>query len=274
MTKPITINLTLDELKTLDKFVELNDETRPLFDKIRSAYPESKVTFENHGDFDVVSYHDPENSGDETYWRITQPNSFSWWRRYTIPQRLDMVQNKEKEQELEKLYQEQLEREMIKRNLKTSLQEPEQVNTFAPKELEELIREGKEWCEEHPNESVEDYLTPHTPEKTEQLLREAFQKAQQTEEWKETQRKIDGKNPPKFLKFELGENLTDLIYDWWEDIFTKNSNDDMENCIGRLVYWIEEWLPKEQSANSQNVDVEFLVEGFNDAIKKIKSKLR
>jgi hypothetical protein len=122
---------------------------------------------------------------------------------------------------------------------------------------------------------VEDYLKPHTPEQTEKLLREAFQKVQQTEEWKETQRKIDSKNPPKFLKFELGQSLTDLIYDWWEDVFTKNSNDDIENCIGRLVYWIEEWLPKEQSAaGSQNVDVEFLVDGFNDCLKKIKSKLR
>jgi hypothetical protein len=101
--------------------------------------------------------------------------------------------------------------------------------------------------------------TPQTPDKIEENLREAFQKVQQTEEWKETQRKIDSKNPPKFLKFELGQSLTDLIYDWWEDVFTKNSNDDIENCIGRLVYWIEEWLPKEQSAaGSQNVDVEFL----------------
>ena len=127
---------------------------------------------------------------------------------------------------------------------------------------------------EEPDESVEEYLKPHTPEKTEQLLREAFQKVQQTEEWKETQRKIDGKNPLEFLKFELGQSLTDLIYDWWEDVFTKNSNDDIENCIGRLVYWIEEWLPKEQNASgAQNAYVECSVEGFNDAIKKIKSKI-
>jgi len=123
--------------------------------------------------------------------------------------------------------------------------------------------------------------TPQTPDKIEENLREAFKKVQQTEGWKETQRKIDSnyddmvKNPPEFLKFELGQSLTDLIYDWWEDVFTKNSNDDIENCIGRLVYWIEEWLPKEQSAaGSQNVDVEFLVDGFNNCLKKIKSKLR
>ena len=117
--------------------------------------------------------------------------------------------------------------------------------------------------------------TPQGPEQTEKSLKEAFVKAQQTEEWKETQRKIDGKNPPKFLKFELGQSLTDLIYDWWEDVFAKNSNDDMENCIGRLVYWIEEWLPKEQnSSGSQNAYVECSVEGFNDCINKIRRKLR
>ena len=148
-------------------------------------------------------------------------------------------------------------------------QEPEKQQKW------DVVRESVKWCEEHPNESVEDYLKPKTPEQTEKSLKEAFVKAQQTEEWKETQRKIDGKNPPEFLKFELRQNLTDLIYDWWEDVFAKNSNDDMENCIGRLVYWIEEWLPKEQSAaGSQNAYVECSVEGFNDAINKIRRKLR
>jgi hypothetical protein len=55
----------------------------------------------------------------------------------------------------------------------------------------DVVRESVKWCEEHRDESVEDYLKPHTPEQTEKLLREAFQKVQQTEEWKETQRKID-----------------------------------------------------------------------------------
>ena len=175
---------------------------------------------------------------------------------------------------------------------------PQERGERVHKEMEELVRESVKWCEEHPDESVEDYLTPQgpqgpvgpgpgpkgvivgyeptpkTPEQIEKSLKEAFVKAQQTEEWKETQRKIDGKNPPEFLKFELRQNLTDLIYDWWEDVFAKNSNDDMENCIGRLVYWIEEWLPKEQSANSQNAYVECSVEGFNDAINKIRRKLR
>ena len=71
------------------------------------------------------------------------------------------------------------------------------------------------------------------------------------------------------------QDLTDLIYDWWEDVFTTNSTDDMETCVNDLVTKIEEWLPKEQSAaGSQNVYVECTVEGFNDCLTKIKGKLR
>ena len=65
---------------------------------------------------------------------------------------------------------------------------------YQPKEKEQkwdVVRESVKWCEEHREESVEDYLTPQTPDKIEENLREAFKKVQQTEEWKETQRKID-----------------------------------------------------------------------------------
>jgi hypothetical protein len=71
------------------------------------------------------------------------------------------------------------------------------------------------------------------------------------------------------------QDLTDLIFDWWEDVFTSHSNLDMEASIDDLVTRIEEWLPKEQSAaGSQNAYVECTVEGFNDCLKKIKEKLR
>lgn len=38
MTEKILLDLTLDELKLIDKYIELNGDTRKLFDKIRSAY--------------------------------------------------------------------------------------------------------------------------------------------------------------------------------------------------------------------------------------------
>ena len=371
MTKQISLNLTLEELEIIDKYIELNDDTRQLFDKIRSAYPKSPVEaaykrvygwyppttpttpsvsnyednrwsafqsgyscgygdglensndfaiskveetaqergdrihkeveneieklqeknwyvdaktllkskkpvekpakkfldvlddiafpewgtvdkpeekqptiiFENRGKFDVVSYHNPQNSGDEIYWRIEQPNSFSWWRRYIVPHRLDMVQNKEKEQELEQLYHKQLEREMIKRNLKTSLQE---LSNGDVRPIDDVVKEAKKeqesWMNKPINELVETL----------------------------------NKNPPDCLKFQMGKTLEQLIERWWCDVFVgPNEKWTMEECIADLCDRIHLWLPKEQSAaGSQSLGVEDMVEGFNDAIQKIKRKLR
>ena len=81
----ITLKLTFEELKIIDKFVELNDETQPLFDKIRKAYPKPTTLF------DVI-----RNLGYsvDCSWEI-----------------VDAVEEFEKSKE----------KEMIKRNLKTSL---------------------------------------------------------------------------------------------------------------------------------------------------------
>ena len=47
------------------------------------------------------------------------------------------------------------------------------------------------------------------------------------------------------------------------------------DCCDEIVDLVEDWILDEQSAaGSQNVDVEFLVDGFNDAIRKTKEMLR
>jgi hypothetical protein len=47
------------------------------------------------------------------------------------------------------------------------------------------------------------------------------------------------------------------------------------NCCDEFVDLVERWLPEPQNAaGSQNVDTELLVEGFNDAIRKMKEMLR
>jgi hypothetical protein len=43
MTDKITLELTLEELNLIDKYVELNDETQSVFVKIKDAYPKSKT---------------------------------------------------------------------------------------------------------------------------------------------------------------------------------------------------------------------------------------
>ena len=202
----------------------------------------------------------------------------------------------------EKVVEEETEREMIKRNLKTSLQElvngdvrpiDDVVRETKNQQIKELVRESVKWCEEHREESVEDYLRPKTPEQTEKSLKEAFVKVQQTEQWKETQRKIDApkeswmnksneelvailkKNPPDCLRFELSPSLEDRIYKWWETCFVHHPEWSMEECVEDLLDIIELYLPHFQSASgSQSLGVEDMVEGFNDCLNKIKSKLR
>ena len=195
------------------------------------------------------------------------------------------------------------EKEMIKKNLKTSLQElvngdvrpiDDVVRETKNQQIKELIRESVKWCEKHPDESVEDYLKPKTPEQTEKSLKEAFVKAQQTEEWKETQRKIDApkeswmnksdeelvamleKNPPDCLKFVMGKTLEQIIERWWCDTFTGTHEKwSMEECIDDLIDQIELFLPRSQShEGTQNIDTVVAVEAHNELLQKIKSKLR
>ena len=171
---------------------------------------------------------------------------------------------------------------------------PQERGERVHKEMEELIRESLKWCEEHPDESVEDYLKPQTPEQIEKSLKEAFVKAQQTEEWKETQRKIDApkeswmnksdeelvamleKNPPDCLKFVMGKTLEQIIERWWCDTFTgPHEKWTMEECIDDLIDQVELFLPRSQSAEgTQSVYTEVAVEAHNELLQKIKSKLR
>ena len=83
-------------------------------------------------------------------------------------------------------------------------------------------------------------------------------------------------NPPDFLKFELGRSLEALITCWWDDVYDGIHQDwDREVAIDDLIDQIQLWLPKSQSAaGSQSLGVEDMVEGFNDCLNKIKSKLR
>jgi hypothetical protein len=83
-------------------------------------------------------------------------------------------------------------------------------------------------------------------------------------------------NPPEFLKFEMGKTLEALITRWWDDVYDGIHQDwDREVAIDDLIDQIQLWLPKSQSASgSQSLGVEDMVEGFNDCLTKIKSKLR
>ena len=175
------------------------------------------------------------------------------------------------------------EKEMIKRNIKTSLRE--MVNgdvrpigdvVKEAKEDEEwnAVRESVKWCEENPDKNPLDCLKPQTPEQVADGLKEAFREAVKKGVVSSVV-KPKGDFMDKMVAEFKGETLTDLIWKWWEYVFTIHEEWDAENAIEELVNRIELFLPKEQSAaGSQNAYVESAVDGFNDCLNKIKRKLR
>jgi hypothetical protein len=70
----------------------------------------------------------------------------------------------------------------------------------------------------------------------------------------------------KLIKEQQAQKLYNRLYD--------ELSYDFDSC-NDIVDLVESWIPEPQSASgSQNVDTELLVEGFNDAIRKMKEMLR
>jgi hypothetical protein len=143
--------------------------------------------------------------------------------------------------------------------------------------IKTLVEESVKWCEEHPDKNPLDCLKPQTPEQTAQSLKEAFVKAQQTENWKETQKLIDEEDNDKNFKNSLdlikewGEKnkpptLKELLWEWWEDIFTVDADLDADASIDVLVDRIDkEFIPPSHDTNSYK---------WNECIRTIREKLR
>jgi hypothetical protein len=226
MTEPITLNLTLEELKLIDKYVEFNDDTQQLFEKIKSAYPQPRMNFLFDGKCEVVSYNK------KSYYRFEFPDEVYWYRRTShetyLDLKLERITDGETHRLLEGLWFNQVKKGVIDE----------------PLEYDEI-----EWDEKDNPKPMDEVVN--------KMLKE----------WEE--------NPPEFLKFELGKTLEALITRWWCDVFTTHEDWDMETAIDDLVDQIQLWLPKEQdSSGTQSASVIDLVDGYNDALRKIKSKLR
>ena len=144
MTDKITLELTLDELKTLDKHIEYNEETKSVFDKIKYAYPQPKMTLQQEGDYAVVSYNNT------TYYRFMNETTFAWYMKieYSTPT-LVMVTDGETERLLDGLYYNHI---VVKKE--TAQERGERVHN----EMEELVRESVKWCEEHPDTDPLDWV--------------------------------------------------------------------------------------------------------------------
>ena len=281
-------------------------ELQEKLQKLEEIEKQPRMNLQGEGEYAVVSYHD------KVYYRLMNETTFSWYKTIVVipsfpTPTLVMVEDAETERLLEGLYYNhiQVKKEKV-------VEEPEDnewksvalrfgeklsgylsdgyyelspaawfrwaVFTYGKgQQIKDAVRESVKWCEEHPEKSVEDYLTPKTPEETAQSLKEAFVEAQQTEKWKEIQKLIDEEDNDKNFKNSLdlikewGEKnkpptLYQLIEDWWSDIFCANSMDDMETCIDGLVDRIDEkFIPPSSEKNGYE---------WEKCLKMIREKLR
>ena len=165
MTEQISLDLTLEELEIIDKFVELDDNTRQLFDKIRSAYPKSPVETAYKRVFGEYPPTTPSvHNFDDNQW-------FAFQKGYSCGYGDDLGNS----------------------------------NEISKKPVE-----------------------------------------------------------------KQSKTLTDILYRWWDDVFTTHSDWDMETSIEDLVDQVEQWLPKQS-----NVCEEYSYEtGRNHVLDVIKRNLR
>ena len=106
--------------------------------------------------------------------------------------------------------------------------------------------------------------TPQTPEQVEQGLRDAMKQAKEDGVFDEPKPMDDVID--RLLEKYKSQKLWNMV---------RNELGYSVDCVNEIVDLVERWIPEEQNASgSQNVDTELLVDGFNDAIQKIKSNLR
>jgi len=125
------------EIKVLEKKLALLEEIEN----------QPQMNLQQEGEYAVVSYHD------KVYYRLMNETTFSWYIRIVVipsfpTPTLVMVEDAETERLLEGIYYNHI-----------------QVKKEKEQQIKNAVRESVKWCKEHPNESVEDYLTPKTPEK-------------------------------------------------------------------------------------------------------------
>ena len=114
-----------------------------------------------------------------------------------------------------------------------------------------VVRESVKWCEENPDKDPLDWVKPQTPDQVADGLKEAFREAVK-------QGVVSSVTKP--------QNLTDLLFDWWEDVFTTNSNDDMETSIADLVDRIDKhFIPPSHDTNGYQ---------WEKCLKMMRDKLR
>ena len=106
------------------------------------------------------------------------------------------------------------------------------------------MKESVKWCEENPDKDPLDCLKPQTPEQVADGLKEAFREAVKQGIIPEVDKVRDVFMNEMVEK--QSKTLTDIVYRWWDDVFTTHSDWDMETSVDDLIDQIEQWLPKQK----------------------------
>ena len=116
--------------------------------KLEEIEKQPRMNLQQEGEYAVVSYHD------KVYYRLENKTTFSWYIKKDVSEyhihyrspNLVMVVDAETERLLEGLYYNHIQ---VKKEKEQQIKEQKW----------DVVRESKKWCEEHPGESVEDYLS-------------------------------------------------------------------------------------------------------------------
>ena len=235
MTEPITLTLTLEELKLLDKYVEYGEETKELFDKVKQAYPQPKMEYQESGTVDKVEYNG------HTYLRIMYDYSTSfggvWWKqieRHKSP--MNVVFDNETRNILEGLWFNQVKKD-----------EPTKPMDEVMGRLENKYKDAEENSASYMTDEVIEKMMKKWEENPPSFLR--FELGKTLED----------------LITRWWDDVYDGIHQDW----------DREVAIDDLVDQIQLWLPREGSSEgSQDHYAIVATDAENALLQKIKSKLR
>ena len=123
-------------LKMTETIQQLKEDIALLQMKLQKL-EETQMTLEKSGEFSIVSYNG------ETYYRNLYDGICGGWYKTDTDGEVFYLVEDETERKLEKLYQEQV-----------VVKEPKKEQKWG-----DIVRESVKWCKEHPDESVEDYLS-------------------------------------------------------------------------------------------------------------------
>jgi len=205
MTFNTDIEKTEKEIAVLQKKLDLLKE-------IEAHKSQPRMTLENEGNFEIVSYNK------KSYYRFEFPDEVYWYRRTSHETYLDLKLERITDGETHRLLEGVWFNDVKKGKYDDVVDEPEYYDEV-------------EWDEK---DNPASYIT-------DEVVNRMVKKYQYQKLYNR-------------VRDQLGYSI---------------------DCCDEIVDLVEDWILDEQNSDgSQNVNTELLVEGFNDAIRKMKEMLR